>query len=118
MTGSEIDKESGDVIKRRCIVLSVCTSSSLLVLGHHTIDPMSYLKNAISQFVNMLKPGDYFCLNMGNSSKFYYSENQLNLKCWQNVLKSVDENLIRIVNRESTNMIKKIMIDAQKENLP
>ena len=114
MTSSEIEdtERTEDVIKRRCIVLSVCVSSSLLVLGHNTVDPISHLKNAISSFVSSLKPNDYFCLNMGNSSKFYFAENQLNLLNWRQVLKSVDESLIKIVNRESTNMIKKIMIDA------
>lgn len=77
-----IDKQAD--IKRRCVVFTVCISENIINQGSN--EALTALLNALEQCQDKLKPNDYICFNIGNSSHKMTFDFQKNITDWQKVM--------------------------------
>ena len=102
---NEISMEMENPISsnKRCIVLTVCISETILNLTNTgSIDALQSLEEAILAFHQKLRQDDFVLYNIGNSSKGFLVDKQLNVKSWQQTMRECSQIKEYVQARESS----------------
>lgn len=103
-------------VKRRCIVMSVCLADNI-VDQTNTVDSLAALQEAIHAFTRQLKPTDFICFNIGNSSRALLCDKQQYMENWQRVMQDHRFELKLIADRQSSTFVQSYIEIAQQNNI-